>query len=64
MYPKQGADSAIEEQSIMVEDINQNMVPIDNLARQDDETSTNITAANEQLRQLADNLSTLIHRFR
>jgi len=29
-----------------------------------DEASTNITAANEQLRQLADNLSTLIRRFK
>jgi len=48
----------------MAEDINQNMVPIDNFARQGDEASTNITAANEQLRQLADNLSTLIRRFK
>jgi len=36
MYPKQGADSAIEAQSIMAKNINQNMVSIDNLARQGD----------------------------
>ncbi|HHI94525.1 MAG TPA: methyl-accepting chemotaxis protein [Gammaproteobacteria bacterium] len=56
--------SAIEEQSIVAEDINQNVVSIDNLARQGDEASTDIAAANEQLRQLADNLSTLIQQFK
>jgi len=56
--------NTIEEQSIMAEDINQNVVSIDNLARQSDEASTNIAAANEQLQQLADNLSTLIHQFK
>ncbi|MCF6255502.1 MAG: methyl-accepting chemotaxis protein [Gammaproteobacteria bacterium] len=56
--------SAIDEQSIVAEDINQNVVSIDNLARQGDEASTNIAAANEQLRQLADNLSTLIRQFK
>jgi len=56
--------SAIEEQSIVAEDINQNVVSIDNLAQQGDEASTNIAAANEQLRQLADNLSTLIRQFK
>jgi len=56
--------SAIEEQSIVAEDINQNVVSIDNLARQGDEASTDIAAANERLRQLADNLSALIQQFR
>jgi len=56
--------SAIEEQSIVAEDINQNVVSIDNLARQGDEASTDIAAANEQLRQLADSLSTLIRQFK
>lgn len=56
--------SAIEEQSIVAEDINQNVVSIDALAQRGDEASTEIAAANEQLQQLANNLSTLIQQFK
>ncbi len=56
--------SAIEEQSVVAEDINQNVVSIDGLAQRGDEASTNISVANEQLRQLAANLSTLIRQFK
>ncbi|NOX76993.1 MAG: methyl-accepting chemotaxis protein [Gammaproteobacteria bacterium] len=56
--------SSIEEQSIVAEDINQNVVSIDGLAQQGDEASTNIAAANEQLLQLAANLSQKIQQFK
>lgn len=56
--------SAIEEQSIVAEDINKNIVSVDSLAQQGDETSIYIAASTEQLNQLADNLSTLVSRFR
>lgn len=56
--------SAIEEQSAVAEDINQNVVTVDNLAQRGDESSTNIAAANEQLRQMADNLATIVSQFK
>jgi methyl-accepting chemotaxis protein len=56
--------SAVEEQSIVAEDINKNVVSVDGLAQRGDESSTNIATANEQLSQLAENLSTLVSRFK
>ena len=56
--------SAIEEQSVVAEDINKNIVTVDNLAQRGDESSTNIALANEELSQLAENLSTLVSRFK
>ncbi|MCK5640225.1 MAG: DUF3365 domain-containing protein, partial [Gammaproteobacteria bacterium] len=56
--------SAIEEQSVVAEDINKNVVTVDNLAQRGDEASANIASANEQLSQLAGNLSTLVSRFK
>lgn len=56
--------SAIEEQSAVAEDINKSVVTVDNLAQQGDEASINIASANEQLSQLAENLSRLVSRFK
>jgi len=56
--------SAIEEQSAVAEDINQNVVTVDSLAQRGDESSTNIAEANEQLRQLAANLSSIVCEFK
>ncbi len=56
--------SAIEEQSAVAEDINQNVVSVDNLAQRGDESSANIAAANEQLRQMASDLSSLVSQFK
>lgn len=56
--------SAIEEQSVVAEDINKNVVTVDGLAQRGDESSTNIASANEQLSQLAENLSTMVSRFK
>lgn len=56
--------SAIEEQSAVAEDINQNVVTVDNLAQRGDESSTNIATANEQLRQMADNLADIVGQFK
>ncbi len=56
--------SAIEEQSIVAEDINKNVVTVDNLAQCSDEASANIASANERLSQLAENLSMLVSRFK
>jgi len=55
---------AIEEQSVVAEDINQNIVSVDTLAQRGDDASTSIASANEQLNQLADNLSTLAGQFK
>ena len=56
--------SAIEEQSAVAEDINQNVVTVDNLAQRGEEASGNIAAANEQLRQLANNLAVMVSQFK
>lgn len=56
--------SAIEEQSVVAEDINKNVVSVDNLAQRSDESSNNVAMANEQLSQLAENLTTLVSRFK
>jgi methyl-accepting chemotaxis protein len=56
--------SAIEEQSIVAEDINKNVVSVDSLAQRGDAASTEIALANEQLSQLAENLSMLVSRFK
>jgi methyl-accepting chemotaxis protein len=56
--------SAIEEQSIVTEDINQNVVSIDGLAQRGYESSSNIAMANEQLQTLDDNLTALIRQFK
>lgn len=56
--------SAIEEQSMVAEDINKNVVMVDSLAERGDESSANIALANEQLSQLAGNLTTLVSRFK
>lgn len=56
--------SAVEEQSIVAEDINKNVVSVDALAQRGDESSTDIATANEQLSQLAENLATLVSRFK
>ena len=55
---------AVEEQSAVAEEINQNVVRVDNLAQNSDEASANIAASNEQLSQLAENLATLVRRFK
>jgi len=55
---------AIEQQSTVAEEINKNVVVVDDLARRGDESSTNIARANEQLSQLAENLTTLVSRFK
>lgn len=56
--------SAIEEQSMVAEDINKNVVTVDSLAQCGDEASTNIASSNEQVSQLAEHLSTLVSRFK
>jgi len=56
--------SAIEEQSIVAEEINRNVVSVDGLAQRGDDASSNIAAANEQLSQLAENLATLVSQFK
>ncbi len=55
---------AIEQQSTVAEEINKNVVVVDDLARRGDESSANIAEANEQLSQLAENLTTLVSRFK
>ncbi|VAW76512.1 Methyl-accepting chemotaxis sensor/transducer protein [hydrothermal vent metagenome] len=55
---------AIEEQSTVAEEINKNVVEVDNLARRGDESSVNIAQANEQLSQLAENLTKLVSRYK
>jgi len=56
--------NAIEEQSVVAEDINQNIISVDNLAQRGDKSSTNIAAANEQLNQLAENLTSMVSKFK
>jgi methyl-accepting chemotaxis protein len=56
--------NAVNEQSTVAEEINRNVVTVDNLAQRSDEASTNIAAANEQLNILAENLSSLVSRFK
>ena len=56
--------SAIEEQSIVAEEINKNVVNVDGLAQQNDQSSENISTANEQLRILADNLASTVSKFK
>ena len=55
---------AIEEQSVVAEDINKNVVSVDNLAQRGDEASTHIASSNQQLSQLAENLATQVSRFK
>ena len=56
--------SAVEEQSIVAEEINKNVVTVDNLAQRGDEVSTHIASANEHLHQLAENLAALTSKFK
>ncbi len=56
--------SAIEEQSVVAEDINKNIVIVDDLAQRSEEASINIASANEQLNQLAENLSKKVSQFK
>ena len=56
--------SAIEEQSVVAEDINKNVVLVDDLAHSSEEASNNIAAANQQLNQLAENLATQVSQFK
>ncbi len=56
--------SAIEEQSIVAEEINKNVVMVDDLSQQGYDASSKIATANEQLSQLAENLSTLVSKFK
>jgi methyl-accepting chemotaxis protein len=56
--------SAIEEQSVVAEDINKNVVMVDSLAQRGDESSSNIASANEQLNQLAENLASMVSKFK
>jgi methyl-accepting chemotaxis protein len=56
--------SSIEEQSIVVEDINQNIVTVDELAQRNNESAENIASANGQLDRLAENLSTLVSKYK
>ncbi len=56
--------SSIEEQSIVAEDINQNIVNVDALAQRNNESSEKAASAYEKLNVLADNLSTLVSRYK
>ena len=56
--------SAVEEQSAVAEDINKNVVIVDDLAQRGEESSSNIASANEQLNQLAENLTAQVSRFK
>ncbi|VAW94882.1 Methyl-accepting chemotaxis sensor/transducer protein [hydrothermal vent metagenome] len=56
--------SAIEEQSVVAEDINKNVVTVDNLAQRGDEASSNTALATEQLSRLSENLSGLVSKFK
>jgi len=56
--------SAIEEQSIVAEDINKNVVSVDSLAQRSEETAFSTASATEQLSKLSDNLSNLVSRFK
>ncbi|VAW82195.1 hypothetical protein MNBD_GAMMA14-1212 [hydrothermal vent metagenome] len=55
---------AVEEQSAVAEEINKNVMMVDDLAQRSDEASTNIATSNEQLSYLAENLATLVSRFK
>lgn len=56
--------SAIEEQSVVAEDINKNVVIVDDLAQRGEDASNNIASSNEQLNQLAENLSKQVSQFK
>ncbi len=56
--------SAVEEQSVVAEDINKNIVLVDDLAQRSEDASNNIASANEQLNQLAENLSNQVSQFK
>ncbi len=56
--------NAVNEQSTVAEEINRNVVTVDNLAQRSDEASTNIAVANEQLNVQAENLASLVSRFK
>lgn len=56
--------TAVEEQSVVAEDINKNVVLVDDLAQRGEEASSNIASANEKLNQLAENLATQVSRFK
>lgn len=56
--------SAIEEQSVVAEDINKNVVIVDDLAQRGEDASNNIASSNEQLNQLAENLSNQVSQFK
>ncbi len=55
---------AVEEQSAVAEEINKNVMMVDDLAQRSDEASTDIATSNEQLNHLAENLATLVSRFK
>ncbi len=56
--------TAAEEQSVVAEDINKNIVLVDDLAQRSEDSSNNIASANEQLNQLAENLSNQVSQFK
>jgi methyl-accepting chemotaxis protein len=56
--------SAIEEQSIVAEDINKNVVSVDQLSQESDDAASSIAAANDDLQKLAAGLSALTRQFK
>jgi methyl-accepting chemotaxis protein len=56
--------SAAEEQSLVAEDINQQLAAIDQLAEQSDHAARDTSHIGEQLKQRAQRLQQLIGRFR
>lgn len=56
--------SSIEEQKIVAEEINKNVVNVDGLAQQSDQSAENIALANEQLRVLASSLTSIVSQFK
>ena len=56
--------SAVEEQSVVAEDINKNVVLVDDLAQRGEDASNNIASANEQLNQLAEDLANKVSQFK
>ncbi len=56
--------AASEEQTVVIEDINRNIVSVDQLVQKTDVASNNIAQANEQLNELAVKQATLVSRFK
>ncbi|WDE02814.1 methyl-accepting chemotaxis protein [Thalassomonas viridans] len=56
--------TAVEQQTLAAEDINQNVVTVDGYAQRSDDVSANIASANEELNQLAVNLASMVSRFK